>query len=87
MGQAKSEDTEARAYKAAVEAGRLWQAVRKLTLREGGGVRHPDDMCSKAHRPVVDVLWDKQPQMRDLEVGVDSGTFKLYKKALQSMPI
>ena len=36
-GPAKSDDTEARAFKAAVEAGRLRRAVRRLTSREGGG--------------------------------------------------
>ena len=35
-GPAKSDDTEARAFKAAVEAGRLRRAVRRLTSREGG---------------------------------------------------
>ena len=47
-GQAKSDGTKACAYKAAVEAGFLRRAVRRLTLREGGGRPPSGRLMSKS---------------------------------------
>ena len=83
-GQAQLDDSKARAYKA---AGRLQQAIHWLTSREGRGVRHPDDLCSKAGCLVVGVLQEKHPEMRNPKVGVYSRAFEPHKKVLWTMLI
>ena len=45
-------------------SGKLRQAVRQATDREGGGCLLPDDQCTKTGRPVADVLREKHPDMR-----------------------
>ena len=58
-------ETEARAFNTRVMSGRIRSAVRTLTAREGGGVMQPDDLCTKSGRPVLDVLRQKHPPMRE----------------------
>lgn len=55
----------ARQFDATVRSGRLREAVRRLTLRAGGGVLAPEDNCTKTHRPVHEVLQGKHPAARD----------------------
>ena len=60
-GRSASSDEEedkavARSYHDRVLSGKLRQAVRQTTNREGGGCLLPDDQCMKTGRPVVEVL-------------------------------
>ena len=87
LGLAWPRYLEACTFKVTVEAGWLRWVVRQLTSQEGGGVRHPDNLCLKASQPVVDILREKYPEMRDLEAGMDSGAFEPHKKVPQPMPI
>ena len=76
----------AKAFHAKVMAGRLRSAVRGLTDREGGGVRQPDDLCSKAGRPVHEVLTEKHPPLRDPVVGEVNGAFEPHDTVPQPIP-
>ena len=53
----------ARSFHETVLSGKLWQAVRRATDREGEGCLLPGDKCTKIGRPVVDVLQEKHPEM------------------------
>ena len=44
--------------------GKLRQAVRQATDREGGGCLLPEDKFTKTGRPVAEVLQEKQLDMR-----------------------
>ena len=73
------DEAQARAFNARVLSGRLRSAVRTLTNRSGGGVRQPDELCSKAGRPVWQVLQEKHPALRDpSSVGEADGAFEPY---------
>ena len=54
----------ARSYYNMVLFGKLRQAVRRATDREGGGCLLPDGQCTKTGRPVAEVLQEKHPEMR-----------------------
>ena len=54
----------ARGFHETVLSGKLRQAVRQATYREGGGCLLPYDQCNKTGRPVVEVLREKHPYMR-----------------------
>ena len=53
-----------RNYNSTVLDGKLRQAVRNITSRDGGGVLSPDDICTKAGKPVLEVLKSKHPELR-----------------------
>ena len=46
-----------------VLSGKLRQAFRWSTNREGGGCLLPDDQCTKTGQPVAEVLREKHPNM------------------------
>jgi hypothetical protein len=82
------EESRARSFNARVLSGRLNSAVRTLTHRAGGGVRQPDDLCSKAGRPVWQVLEEKHPALRDpATVGEENGAFEPYSHLPTAVPI
>jgi hypothetical protein len=81
----------ARAFNATVLSGRLRKAVRKATSRDGGGVLQPDDACTKTGRPVIDVLREKHPKMRDPGTidldDNDRGVFEPYEAIPEAVPL
>lgn len=81
-------ESEARAFNSKVLSGRLRPAVRRLTSRDGGGVFQPDDADSKTGRPVVDVLREKHPDLREpLLIGQPHGSFEPVAAAEWKKPI
>jgi hypothetical protein len=80
------EETRARAFNSRVLSGRLRSACRTLTCRDGGGVLQPDDLCTKAGRPVLDVLREKHPDLRDPVVGQQGGSFESYEDIGTAIP-
>ena len=83
-----TEDTEARAFNARVLNGELRTAVRVLTSRDGGGVLAPDDQCTKTGRPVLSVLREKHPAMRDPPLAdADLACFEFYSSTPTPLPL
>ena len=82
------DEKKARAFNAKVLSGRLKQATRQLTQAEGGGVLSVDGACTKTGRPVLEVLEEKHPMMRDPPVaqeaqemaGETAGCFEPYSR-------
>ncbi|KAI2490418.1 hypothetical protein MHU86_24150 [Fragilaria crotonensis] len=82
------DEARARSFNARVLSGRLRSAVRTLTDRSGRGVRQPDDLCSKAGRPVWQVLQEKHPALRDpTSVGNADGAFEPYPDLPAPVPV
>ena len=78
----------ARAFNEKVMSGRLRQATRLFLEREGGkGVLAPDDVCTKTGRPVIDVLNEKHPELRDPAVDVEGGAFETYDATPSPVPL
>ena len=63
-GREEEEEEKFQYYHDTVFSGKLRQAVRPATDRERGGYLLPDYQCTKIGRPVVEVLREKQPDMR-----------------------
>ncbi|KAI2510018.1 hypothetical protein MHU86_4444 [Fragilaria crotonensis] len=81
-------EAQARSYNARVLSGRLRSFVRTLTNRSGGGVRQPDDLCTKSGRPVWQVLQEKHPALRDpTSVGDKDGAFEPYPDLPAPIPV
>jgi len=87
----KDEAAEARAFDSMVKSGRLRKAVRSITSRDGGGVLQPDDNCTKTGRPVIEVLREKHPAMRDPvlqdRLGPIPGAFEPYDSTPEPVPL
>ena len=56
-GREEEEEAVARSYHNTVMYGKLRQAIRRATNRNGGGCLLPDDRCKNTRQPVADVLW------------------------------
>ena len=52
-----------RSYHDTVFSGKLSQAIRQATSREGEGCLLPDDQCTKTRRPFAEVLRENHPYM------------------------
>ena len=63
-GGEEEDEAAARSYHDTVLSGKLRQAVRQATEREVGVCILLDDQCTKTGRPVVEVLREKDPDMR-----------------------
>ena len=69
-------------------SGKLQQAVRRATYREGGGCLLPDDQCTKTGRPVAEVFWEKHPDMRVPPVeNPMCGAFEEYEDVPETVPL
>ena len=62
----EEDDAVARSFHETVLTGKLRQAFRRATDREGGGCLLPRDKCTKTGRPVAAVLREKHPDMPPL---------------------
>jgi hypothetical protein len=87
-GRKADNNTKARAFNAQVLSGRLRQAVQGLTRGEEGGVLQPDDKCTKMGRPVLDILQEKHPKMRNQDLdGEHRSCFEPYARVSQPLPV
>ena len=64
-GDKEEDNAKTRSFNETVLSGKLWQAVRRATDREGGGCLLPDDQCTKTGQPVADVLREKHLDITD----------------------
>ena len=60
----ETEDTVTRVYNSTFMSGKIRQAVRKATDREGGLVRRIHDKYSKTGLPIIKVIRQKHPATR-----------------------
>ena len=76
----EEDDAIARSYHDTVLSGKLRQAVRQATDREGGGCLLPEDQCTKTRRPVAEVLREKHLDMQVIPVeNPTCAAFKEYE--------
>ena len=81
-------DAVARSFHETVLSGKLWQAVRWATNREGGGCFLPDDQYTKTGRPVAEVFQEKHPDMRVPPVKNPAcADFKEYGDVPETVPL
>ena len=86
--QSDDDETLARKYNSMVTEGRLGPAVKMLTNRNGGGVLGPEDLCTKVHRPVIDVLREKHPDLRIPKLDEEEwASFEAYEECLTPIPL
>mgnify|MGYP007058560116 CR=1 FL=1 len=85
----QDDDALARQCNSLMLSGRLRKAVRLVTDCDGGGVLQPDDACSKTGRPVLEVLTDKHPLMREpvLSPDLDPTCFKPHPAVPAAAPL
>ena len=60
-GSKEEDDSVARSFHKTVLLGKLRQAVRRATNREGGGCLLPNDQCTKTGQLVAEFLMEKHP--------------------------
>ena len=84
----EEDDAVARSFHETVLLGKLRQAVRRATDREGGGCLLPGDKCTKTGRPVADVLREKHPEMRVPPVeNPTCAAFEVYEEVPETVPL
>ena len=84
----QTDETKARAFNARVLSGRLRSAVQTLTRSEDGGVLAPDAKCTKTGRPVLEVLREKHPKMKDVDPDdPNNGVFENYDRLPTPVPL
>jgi hypothetical protein len=85
----RDDESEARAFNARVLSGKLRSAVRTLTNRGSGGVKLPDDTCTKSGRPILDVIQEKHAPLRDPgdEIGWPDTPFEPYDAVPLPVPL
>ena len=59
----EEDDAVAQIFHETVLSGKLRQAVRRVTDREGGGCLLPEEKCTKTGRLVAEVLREEHPYM------------------------
>ena len=71
-----------------VLSGKLQQAVRRATKREGGECLLPDDQCTKTGRRVAEVLREKHPYICVPHVeNPTCAAFKEYEEVPKTLPL
>ena len=85
---ADDDDSIARRYHSMVIEGKLREAVRWVTNRDGGGVLHPDDVDQKSGKTVAEVLESKHPACMIPDLGQEGwASFEEYEERLNSVPV
>ena len=78
----------AQSFNKTVLLGKLRQAVRRATDREGVGCLLPEDLCTKTGRPVADVLREKHLDMRFPPVENPAcAAFEEYEEVPETVPL
>ena len=78
----------AQGFHKTVLSGKLRQAVRQATEREGGGGLLPEDQCTKTGQPVAEVLWEKHLYLRVPPVENPACTaFEEYEDVPEPVPL
>ena len=84
----EEEDAVARIFHETLLSGKLRQAVRQATNREGGECLLPGDKCTKTGRPVADVLREKHPDMRSPPVeNPTCAASEVYEEVPKTVPL
>ena len=84
----RSEESVARRYNSMVVSGKMREAVRMATTRDGDGLLHPDSTDAKSGKPVVEVLRDKYPEIRIPDASADEVmAFKPYPVVPAPLPL
>ena len=87
-GTGTDEARDARAFNSAVLDGKVRSAVRRLTVRDGGGVLSPEDKCTKTGERVIDMLAGKHPDLRYPDLGSeDNIAFEHYDSCPDPVPL
>ena len=87
-GGEEEDKTITRSYHDTVLSGKLRQAARWATVREGGGCLLPDDQCTKTGLPVAEVLREKHPDIRVPPVDNPTCTaFEEYEEVPKTVPL
>ena len=82
------DDSIARRYHSMVIEGKLREAVRWVTTRDGGGVLHPDNINQKSGKTVAKVLESKYPACIIPNLGQEGwASFEEYEERLNSVPM
>ena len=77
-----------RSFNSMVLSVKLWQSVRWATNREEGGCLLPRDVYTKTGRTVVDVQWDKHPDIHVPTVGNSMcAAFEECEEVLETVPL
>ena len=74
----KDKAAKAQSYQARAISGRLRSAVREVTNHAGGKVLQPDDVFTKTGWPVLEVLQEKHPKVR--EPNLDDPNLKIFEE-------
>ena len=81
------DDAMARSFHETVLLGKLRQALRRATDREGGGCLLPGDKCTETGRPVADVLQEKHLDMCVPPVeNPTCAAFEVYEGVPKTLP-
>ena len=87
-GGKEEDESVARVYHDTVLSGKLQQAVRQATDREGGGCLLPDDQCTKTRQPVAEVHRENHPDIRVPSVeNPTCAAFEEYGEVPETVPL
>ena len=87
-GGKEEDDAVAQSFHEKVLSGKLRQAFRRATNKEGGVCLLSDDQCTKNGRPVAEVLREKHPDMCVTPVqNPECKAFEEYEEAPETVPL
>ena len=87
-GGEEEKESVARSYHDTLLSGKMSEAVRWVTDREGGGFLLPDEQCTKTRRLVAEVLWDKYSYTQVPPVENPAyAAFEEYEEVPETVPL